>query len=377
MNNYVTKSNNMWTGVVEDTLDPLNLGRCRVRVFGVHSENLAEVPTKTLPWAMPIASPNTGKTFSTLVEGDYVVGYFQDGDAAQSPVVIGLLPGVIIKSQNSSKGFSPQSTEPIKKDLPAGQSAGPVTTPPLARSVVANTAIASTNASLQHACDFRYELNLDIGLGGLENPVTAIQNAIKSGKNKAAQAIRILVEIMNDKFRLVVDAILKVIGLDPTGKVSLEFTIAKDLFREINKITKRVAKAVELASFYVSLFREIQQIVEYLNSLPDRIKSIVQQCILNFLGSVQNFVSQVQAVPGQIQGTAETMLTQLSNTTKETMSSVQSTSADPTMYALVSGTDANGSFSLTTYMAGITSAAQQISSDGTSNSYDKQNTQSP
>jgi hypothetical protein len=125
------------------------------------------------------------------------------------------------------------------------------------------------------------------------------------------------------------------------------------------------------------LFREIQQIVEYLNSLPDRIKSIVQQCILNFLGSVQNFVSQVQAVPGQIQGTAETMLTQLSNTTKDTMESVQSTSADPTMYALVSGTDANGSFSLTTYMAGITSAAQQISSDGTSNSYDKQNTQSP
>ena len=375
--NYVTKSNNIWTGVVEDTKDPLNMGRCKVRVFGVHSENISEVPTNTLPWSVPISSPNTGKTFSTLVEGDYVVGYFQDGEGAQSPVVIGVLPGVVAQTYNSSKGFSPQSTEPIKKDLPDGQSAGPVTTPPLARSVVANTAIASTNASLQHACDFRYELNLDIGLGGLENPVTAIQNAIKSGKNKAAQAIRILVEIMNDKFRLVVDAILKVIGLDPTGKVSLEFTIAKDLFREINKITKRVAKAVELASFYVSLFREIQQIVEYLNSLPDRIKSIVQQCILNFLGSVQNFVSQVQAVPGQIQGTAETMLTQLSNTTKDTMESVQSTSADPTMYALVSGTDANGSFSLTTYMAGITSAAQQISSDGTSNSYDKQNTQSP
>lgn len=375
--NYVTKSNNIWTGVVEDTKDPLNMGRCKVRVFGVHSENISEVPTNTLPWSVPISSPNTGKTFSTLVEGDYVVGYFQDGEGAQSPVVIGVLPGVVAQTYNSSKGFSPQSTEPIKKDLPAGQSAGPVTTPPLARGVVEGTGIASTNASLQHACDFRYELNLDIGLIGLENPVTAIQNAIKSGKNKAAQAIRILVEIMNDKFRLVVDAILKVIGFDPTGKVSLEFTIAKDLFREINKITKKVAKAVELASFYVSLFREIQQIVEYLRSLPDRIKSIVQQCILNFLGSVQNFVSQVQAIPGQIQGTAETMLTQLSNTTKETMTSVQSTAADPTMYALVSGTDANGNFSLTTYMAGITSAAQQISSDGTSNSYDKQNTQSP
>jgi len=377
MGNYVTKYNNIWTGVVEDTKDPLNMGRCKVRVFGVHSENISEVPSSTLPWSVPISSPNTGKTFSTLVEGDYVVGYFQDGQGAQSPVIIGVLPGVLAPSHNTSKGFSPQSTDPIKKDLPAGQSSGPVTTPPLARSVVAGTAIASTNASLEHACDFRYELNLDIGLAGLDNPVTAIQNAIKSGKNKSAQAIRILVEIMNDKFRLVVDTLLKVIGLDPTGTVSLEFTVAKDLFREINKLTKKVAKAVELTSFYASLFTEIQQIVDYLNSLPNRIKSIVQQCILNFLGSVNNLVTQIESIPGQVQGTAQTMLTQLSNTTKESMSSVQSTSADPTMYALVSGTDANGSFSLTTYMAGITSAAQQISSDGTSNSYDKQNTQSP
>lgn len=377
MSNYLTKSNNIWTGVVEDTKDPLNMGRCKVRVFGVHSENISEVPTDTLPWSVPISSPNTGKTFSTLVEGDYVVGYFQDGEGAQSPVIIGVLPGVVAQTYNSSKGFSPQSKDPVKKDLPVGQSAGPVTTPPLARSVVASTAIASTNASLEHSCDFRYQLNLDIGLAGLDNPVTAIQNAIKSGKNKAAQAIRILVEIMNDKFRLVVDAMLKLIGFDPTGTVSLEFTVAKDLFREINKITKKVAKAVELASFYTSLFTEIQQIVEYLNSLPDRIKAIVQQCILNFLGSVDNLVTQIKSIPGQVQGTAQTMLTQLSNTTKETMTSVQSTSSDPTMYALISGTDTTGNFSLTTYMAGITSAAQQISSDGTSNSYDKQNTQSP
>jgi uncharacterized protein (UPF0147 family) len=336
------------------------------------------VPSNTLPWAIPIASPNTGKSFSTLVEGDYVVGYFQDGEGAQSPVIIGLLPGVVIKSPNTSKGFSPQSQEPIKKDLPAGQSSGEVTTPPLARSVVANTAVSQTNALLEHACDFRYQLNLDIGLAGLDNPVTAIQNAIKSGKNKAAQAIRILVEIVNDKFREVVNAMLKLIGFDPTGTVSLEFSIAKNLFREINRITKKIAKAVELASFYVSLFTEIQQIVDYLKSLPDRIKSIVQECILGFLGSVDNLVNQFKSVPGQVQGAAATMLTQLSTSTQDTMTSVKASgNTDSSMFAMISGTDANGSFSITTYMAQVQSAAEQTASEGTSNSYDKQNTQSP
>ena len=40
-----------WVGVVEDRQDPLKLGRCRVRIFGWHSENVTEVPTELLPWS--------------------------------------------------------------------------------------------------------------------------------------------------------------------------------------------------------------------------------------------------------------------------------------------------------------------------------------
>jgi hypothetical protein len=50
---------------------------------------------------------------------------------------------------------------------------------------------------------------------------------------------------------------------------------------------------------------------------------------------------------------------------------------DSSMFAMISGTDANGSFSITTYMAQVQSAAEQSASEGTSNSYDKQNTQAP
>jgi len=190
MTNYVTKSTNIWTGVVEDTKDPLNLGRCKVRVFGVHSDNLREVPTSTLPWAMSIYSPNTGKSFSTLVEGDYVIGYFQDGEASQVPVIIGITPGILAQAYNKARGFSPQSKDPIKTDLPAGQSHGSVTTPPSARGDIANTSIFYTNKVTDHACDFRYQINLDVGLDTFINPVTAIQSAIKAGKNKAAMQMR-------------------------------------------------------------------------------------------------------------------------------------------------------------------------------------------
>lgn len=43
-----------YTGVVEDIHDPLMLGRVRVRVVGVHTENKVLLPTEDLPWATPV-----------------------------------------------------------------------------------------------------------------------------------------------------------------------------------------------------------------------------------------------------------------------------------------------------------------------------------
>ena len=43
-----------WVGVVEDRKDPLQLGRCRVRILGFHTEDTNELPTENLAWAIPI-----------------------------------------------------------------------------------------------------------------------------------------------------------------------------------------------------------------------------------------------------------------------------------------------------------------------------------
>ena len=52
------KFHGMYRGVVEDINDPLQAGRVRVRIFGMHSQNKIKsatdgIPTNELPWAEP------------------------------------------------------------------------------------------------------------------------------------------------------------------------------------------------------------------------------------------------------------------------------------------------------------------------------------
>ena len=81
-----------WVGEVENRLDELEMGRCQVRIFGWYG---SEIPTSDLPWAQAMYSLNGGSsTFSTVRVGDWVVGFFLDGENAQSPVMMGILPGI-------------------------------------------------------------------------------------------------------------------------------------------------------------------------------------------------------------------------------------------------------------------------------------------
>jgi len=89
-----------WQGVVEDRHDPLYLGRCRIRILGWHSENKADQPTISLPWAYPVApitsASQTGVGTSPLgpVEGTWVIGFYRDGEAGQEPMFFGTLGGI-------------------------------------------------------------------------------------------------------------------------------------------------------------------------------------------------------------------------------------------------------------------------------------------
>ena len=100
-----------FTGVVEDRQDPLQLGRVRVRIFGLHTDDTTKISTEDLPWANVMMSVNSasisgvGITPTGLVEGSWVAGFFADGENAQDPIIMGSLPGKSTQALNELKAF--------------------------------------------------------------------------------------------------------------------------------------------------------------------------------------------------------------------------------------------------------------------------------
>jgi hypothetical protein len=80
-----------WVGAVENRVDPLGLGRCQVRIFGWYGR---EIPTADLPWAQAVYPINASKTFSAPMLGDWILGFFMDGESGQFPCMLGVLPGI-------------------------------------------------------------------------------------------------------------------------------------------------------------------------------------------------------------------------------------------------------------------------------------------
>ena len=110
----------LWfVGVVEDRLDPDQLGRVRVRAFGWHTEDKTSIPTESLPWAATVHSSNVPSSY-TPREGDWVVGFWMDGESAQVPVILGCLTGSPVEAAKREIGFhDPSGVYPTRINEPS------------------------------------------------------------------------------------------------------------------------------------------------------------------------------------------------------------------------------------------------------------------
>lgn len=91
-------------GVIEDINDPLTLNRVRVRCIGYHTDNKALLPTENLPWA-PFLSAPSAMSAPIVNQGDWVVGFFVDGEQAQQPIVLGSFYSIPVDKPKTNKGF--------------------------------------------------------------------------------------------------------------------------------------------------------------------------------------------------------------------------------------------------------------------------------
>ena len=95
---YYGDDTRWFTGVVIDSYnDPLKLNRARIRIYGIHSDNIKDIPNGDLPWAQVLTpateggSSGVGSTLR-LENGALVFGIFLDGKQSQLPLVLGSIP---------------------------------------------------------------------------------------------------------------------------------------------------------------------------------------------------------------------------------------------------------------------------------------------
>ena len=88
-------------GVVENNQDPSFQGRVKVRAFGVHGTR-DQIDIEDLPWAICVSgSYDPNVAIPTL--NSFVYGMFLDGDEAQHPLILGLIPMQYLEDINPIK----------------------------------------------------------------------------------------------------------------------------------------------------------------------------------------------------------------------------------------------------------------------------------
>ena len=127
MNKFYGDNLRWFIGICECISDPLHLGRVRVRIYGVHSENLDEVPESSLPWAT-VMIPTTEDGVSglgrspNLKPGAMVFGIFTDNDMSQQPMIIGSMPRIESLDNEQEVSKDNDAPEVSTKELPINNS---------------------------------------------------------------------------------------------------------------------------------------------------------------------------------------------------------------------------------------------------------------
>jgi hypothetical protein len=265
-----------WIGVVENSItDPLKNGGCRVRIIGTHPFDTSRVPTMNLPVAQLLVSPNSGSNFSTPKPGDWVTGYYLDGQNKQWPVITGILRGLInntlyVKMTGAEKRAydSYISTLPVPIHEPTIKTLDlTAETPAIAQGEVANTSLDYTNSMIKHACDITLFVN----------------QAVSAAKVFVGQIITII--------RKGINAILNALDISPGNSAIMSFL--KDLKEKLKAINKFLNDVILEIANLAKAIAEIKAVIEYILSLPARFLAMFKDCLNRLYAQLAAGVFQI------------------------------------------------------------------------------------
>jgi hypothetical protein len=265
-----------WIGVVEDRVDPLNVGRCKVRIFGSHTDNLQEIPTAELPWATPLYPVNDSRTFSTPMEGDYVFGFFMDGLSSQAPAMLGVFPAIPqqdvdavegkgfhakAKYTNSTLNESDAVTPIVYSDTPAMKPVRVgVSTASAPSNTYKGTGIEKSDNSRAHVCDIPGVIKYQAAVEALKN--STIFQGIRNG----------------------IEAITTGAAASPlTTQIVSAIKVLRGILRTINELLDFINNVLKVIAEFIA---KVQQTIAWFLSLPARLLQQFRDCLASLYAAL-------------------------------------------------------------------------------------------
>jgi hypothetical protein len=265
-----------WTGVVENDEDPLMLGSVQVRIIGIHNEDRNLVPTESLPWAQTVQPANSSGTVSVPRPGDWVVGFFQDGDYAQIPVVLGVFNGVeSAQSQTIYKEIVvKKGADNVPRPSQFDRAIGEPTTSRMSRGVLQGTLTGTLNTRLSHACDVKGPIEFAVKWARLQNStimqaLTATLKALTTSK-----------------------------GSDPSGLIKLSIDVLKKIQTFLKWIQRILQDVQDWVYVGIEYARVARAVLDYINNLPNRLRQFIRNCLSNVVGGIMSVVNALFSTSG-------------------------------------------------------------------------------
>jgi hypothetical protein len=169
-----------------------------------------------------------------------------------------------------------------------GQIPGQPSIPAAARGIVDGTSVGKTNSQLAHVCDFVLEMQKNIEL---KKFLKAMANTIREG----------------------IRAIMRFLGLEPTGQYSWLIDKLKSIARELKRIQKEIIQPIiDFAKYVLAYIAKLRAIIQWILGLPARFIALLKECLgrlLKLIGSVfSDFFAELSGTGGDA-GLAELVST--------------------------------------------------------------------
>ena len=265
-----------WIGVVESRVnDAIKGGRVQVRIIDYHSENLSDISTEDLPWAIVEVPTTLTAKAPDLPRGTFVRGYFLDGHSAQIPVVAAVLPGLYTRMPRPPRLTGKLAVEAEKEPTPSDKIivTGTIVGEPTTGKTLSDT-VNLANKNRIHICDIRDEMK------------------------KAAAFARLKFSQLIAAIRTAVRAILTALGFSPDGVTARFIEIAKGILRDLKFITKIIKEISDIATILVFYAKKLRAMIDWLLSLPKNLLALLSNCLSELYSSLASGFSELFSLSG-------------------------------------------------------------------------------